>query len=345
MRLLKFDSGNFSLTEYAGDDVPNYAILSHTWGPDGEEVTDKDILENTAMNKTGYEKLRFCARQAMKDGLRYFWMDTCCIDKSSSSELSEAINSMFRWYRNAARCYVYLSDVSTSGSERDSGMLPLRNSRWFTRNWTLQELIAPPSVQFFSGEGELLGDKKSLEQQLHEITRIAIPALQGKPLSEFSVSERMSWAEKRTSKRKEDKAYSLLGIFDVHMPLIYGEGEKHAFKRLQEEISKYSTKYEPDEPRNYQPPFSSTKTPKMSHISTSSIVSFQRDPNIISGNSKLLQLIEELLIRELYCYQPLAGFRFRIFILYPRPIGSNVTSQIHEFSLLNPPTFYALSYV
>ena len=116
-----------------------------------------------------------------------------------------------------------------------------RKSRWFTRGWTLQELIAPPSVEFFSSEGKRLGDKKSLERQIHEITGMAVQALQGRALSEFSVDERLSWAEKRETKREEDKAYSLLGIFDIYMPLIYGEGMDNAFRRLREEIDKCSS--------------------------------------------------------------------------------------------------------
>ena len=247
MRLLeRIYTDKFRLTgDLVGDDIPRYSILSHTWGTDDEEVTFKDLVEGTGKSKAGYNKIRFCGQQAAKDGLQYFWIDTCCIDKSSSSELSEAINSMFRWYRDAATCYVYLRDVSISGPCDDQFSQPrwepdFRNSRWFTRGWTLQELIAPGSVEFFSMECKRLGDKKSLERQIQEITGISVQALQGSPLSQFSIAERMSWAAKRETKRKEDGAYCLLGIFDVHMPLIYGEGEK-AFIRLQKEIEKSLT--------------------------------------------------------------------------------------------------------
>jgi Heterokaryon incompatibility protein (HET) len=243
MRLLELKAhGEFSLTEFVGDNIPPYAILSHTWGADSEEVTFKDLVDHTGKNKAGYTKIKFCAEQAASDGLQYFWMDTCSIDKSSSAELTEAINSMFRWYHGAAKCYVYLSDVSIRGYDKNGQFTwesAFRESRWFTRGWTLQELIAPTSVEFFSLEGKRLGDKKSLERQVHEITGIAIQALQGNPLSNFSVIERMSWAAKRKTTRKEDEAYSLLGIFDIHMPLIYGEGEK-AINRLKEEIDKSS---------------------------------------------------------------------------------------------------------
>jgi hypothetical protein len=247
MRLLGLNThGEFSLTEFVGNDIPQYAILSHTWRAGGEEVTFKDLVEGTGMDKAGYGKIRFCGEQAASDGLQYFWVDTCCIDKSNSVELSEAINSMLRWYRNASKCYVYLSDVSISDTDENDPAsrvmweLAFRKSRWFTRGWTLQELIAPVSVEFFSLECKRLGDKKSLERQVHEITGIPIEAFQGSPLSHFAVSERMSWAENRKTQREEDSAYSLMGIFDIYMSPIYGEGRKNAFIRLQEKIDKRS---------------------------------------------------------------------------------------------------------
>jgi hypothetical protein len=250
MRLLQFEasSSTFSLVEFTGNDtIPPYAILSHTWGGKNDEVTYKDMIDGTGTEKPGYRKLGFCGRQAAKDKLDHFWIDTCCIDKSSSAELSEAINSMFRWYQKAEKCYVYLSDVSDSVSGDDeepsrSWKLDFRRSRWFTRGWTLQELIAPAIVQFFSTEGTFLGDKWSLEQTIHEITGVTVKALRGFVLSRFTIEERMAWAGSRKTTCKEDKAYSLLGIFDIHMPLLYGEGEEKALKRLQKEITESSTK-------------------------------------------------------------------------------------------------------
>jgi hypothetical protein len=245
MRLLKrgYD-GEFNLTkDLVSDNIPRYAILSHTWGPDTEEVTFKDLVDRTGKDKVGYDKIRFCAEQARRDCLRYFWVDTYCIDKSNNSELSEAINSMFSYYRNADRCYVYLSDISIADYEQNSEQFELlwesafRASRWFNRGWTLQELLAPVSVEFFTREGQRLGDKRSLEQQIHEITGIAIPALQGTPLSQFKVDERLKWAETRQTTRAEDWAYCLLGIFGVFMPLIYGEGKENAIRRLRLEIN------------------------------------------------------------------------------------------------------------
>jgi hypothetical protein len=244
MRLLKLDSdGNFSLTKDLNHNIPPYTILSHTWGPDTEEVTFKDITDGTGTSKAGYNKIRFCADQTRRDELQYFWVDTCCIDKSNSTELSEAINSMFRWYREAAKCYVYLTEVAKPAldaedtSDKLAWELSFKKSRWFTRGWTLQELIAPTEVEFFSENGELLGTKQSLERHIIEVTRIHVDVLRDNSrLRDFSIHERMSWAETRVTTRGEDKAYSLLGIFGVSLPLIYGEGGEKAFKRLRRAI-------------------------------------------------------------------------------------------------------------
>lgn len=143
---------------------------------------------------------------------------------------------MFRWYRDAAKCFVFLYDVSNSSSSSADWKSAWRNSRWFTRGWTLQELVAPANLEFFSAEGARIGIKDSMVQEIHEITGISTEALQGRPLSQFSINERLSWAARRETKREEDSAYSLLGIFDIHMPLIYGEGRTKAFNRLRREI-------------------------------------------------------------------------------------------------------------
>jgi hypothetical protein len=241
---LSFLHGGFSLTGNTPNITSPYAILSHTWGDEGEEVSFKDLIDGSGKTKAGYRKLRFCAKQAARDGLHHVWVDTCCINKDSSAELSEAIVSMFRWYQSATRCYIYLSDTSVAN---DSDALQqvtwepaFRQTRWFTRGWTLQELIAPRSVQFFSKEGKNLGDKESLERQIHEMTGIAIQALRGSDLSRFTVGEKMVWALNRETTREEDKAYCLLGIFEIFMPPMYGEGQTNAFYRLQEEIDKRS---------------------------------------------------------------------------------------------------------
>jgi hypothetical protein len=245
MRLLKRLPGDdgFDLTTFDDDTAPPYAILSHTWTA-GHEVTYEELLAGTGTNKSGYVKLRFCAERAAADGLEYFWVDTCCINKATSVELSTAINSMFRWYQRATKCYVYLSDVSVPEEVTDAEAFrisweqALRRSQWFTRGWTLQELLAPASVEFFSCEGKRLGSRISLEQDIHEITGIPTEALRGQKLSEFSVKERMSWAVRRITTVKEDKVYCLLGIFGVFLLPNYGEGEDYATLRLKEEIQK-----------------------------------------------------------------------------------------------------------
>ena len=239
MRLLKFhDSEELSLIERTNENLPPYAILSHTWGADDEEVSYKDLEQGTAIHKPGYAKIQFCAKQADQDGLRFFWVDTCCINKADFTELSEAINSMFRWYREATRCYVYLSDVPDPKDPTSTVESAFPKSRWFKRGWTLQELIAPSTVQFFSQAGQLLGSKMSRLQQINEITGIDIGALRGSSLSEFSLERRVSWTTGRETKKEEDAAYCLLGIFDIHMPLIYGEGRQRAFDRLQRKVRK-----------------------------------------------------------------------------------------------------------
>jgi hypothetical protein len=241
MRLLQYNKrGDFSLTEFFESNIPKYAIPSHRWG--SEEVTLADLKNGNYKKMAGYNKIHFCGEQAKRDGLQYLWVDTCCINKSNSTELAEAINSMFRWYQKAARCYVYLSDVSTrkrkvsDTATEYTWKSAFRDSEWFTRGWTLQELLAPRSVEFFSRNRERLGDKVTLKQQIQEITAIPISALEDALLSQFSVEERLSWAENRQTTRGEDMAYSLFSIFGIHLPLIYGEGKEHAFKRLKTEI-------------------------------------------------------------------------------------------------------------
>lgn len=250
MRLLKWiDQDQIGLTQDIDEDKrPPYAILSHTWAKDNsEEVTWAEVETEEGRKKSGYEKIRFCAEQARKDGINHFWVDTCCISKTNLVELSEAITSMYRWYQDAVKCYVYLPDVSSlqqdPGSDADLLWLPdFQASKWFTRGWTLQELLAPRTVEFFSRERAFLGDKKILAQQIHKITSIPVDALHDSSLAQFSVSERMRWAETRQTKKPEDRAYSLLGIFNVSIPIIYGEGEKHAFRRLQRELQERSGK-------------------------------------------------------------------------------------------------------
>ncbi|KAI1078760.1 heterokaryon incompatibility protein-domain-containing protein [Whalleya microplaca] len=227
MRLINVET--FVIHEFIGKSVPEYAILSHTWEDD--EVLLQDMLDiDVAKKKHGFRKIESCCRQARDDGWDWAWVDTCCIDKTSSAELSEAINSMFQWYARSMVCYVYLSDI-TSSLESD-----LHSSRWFFRGWTLQELVAPFDVVFYSHPWNYIGTKLGLNEIIESITGIHKLVLSHDiPISEISVATRMHWANKRQTTRVEDMAYSLLGIFDVNMTLLYGEGSK-AFGRLQEQI-------------------------------------------------------------------------------------------------------------
>jgi len=243
MRLLKTRTKELEFEEFAGRDVPLYAILSHTWGSD--EVSLQDVLSGARdmKDRAGYAKIMGTRALAAAHGFDYVWIDTCCIDKTSSAELSEAINSMYRWYQEADICYAYLADVVASPGPPGSGAsLPARlgRSRWFTRGWTLQELIAPSAVIFLDAAWREMGTKCGLHEALTRITGIPGGVLQGSSApSSASVAQRMSWASKRKTTRPEDLAYCLLGLFDVNMPMLYGEGDR-AFLRLQEEIIKTS---------------------------------------------------------------------------------------------------------
>ncbi|KAL3298354.1 37s ribosomal protein rsm22 [Colletotrichum asianum] len=216
-------------------DPPPYAILSHTWGPDEEELLYDDI--KTEVTKPGIGKLKLdrCCEQAKEDGLDYVWIDTCCINRANATELGEAINSMYRWYQSSHTCYAYLVDVD----EGDRSFHDLfRASRWFCRGWTLQELLAPKDVVFYDKSWRHLGSKHQLAGIVEDITGIPRPFLLGLAgLQSASIAQRMSWAAKRTTTKEEDLAYCLLGIFNVMIPMIYGEGSQ-AFTRLQEQIMK-----------------------------------------------------------------------------------------------------------
>ncbi|KIV99022.1 uncharacterized protein PV09_09249 [Verruconis gallopava] len=243
MRLLYFDTSGTLKSKVFSSEIPDYAILSHTWDPNGHDVefTYEDLMKNTGRDKAGFKKIMFCGQQAAHDNLDYFWVDTCCINQWNLSERSKEINSMFRYYQRAVKCYALLSDV-TDPSATDPNVEPntwktsFRKSRWFRRGWTLQELIAPASVEFFSLSHQLLGNKADLEQVIHEVTKIPVDALRGRPLKEFSVDERIAWASNRETTEEEDSAYCLLGIVEVRMTLMYGEGKAEALRRLRLQI-------------------------------------------------------------------------------------------------------------
>jgi len=222
--------------------IPAYAILSHTWGDDEIAFHEMQGAHDTAQVKAGFTKIVNFCRLAKARGYHYAWVDTCCIDKRSSAELSEAINSMYRYYRDAGECLVYLFDVPTDDNmSRQQQLSYFRASRWFTRGWTLQELLAPKTRIFFSEKWIPIDDNGDLLDLLAEITSIDSRLLQNRDLlSTYCIAERMSWASTRQTTRSEDRAYSLMGLFNIHMPVLYGEGGESAFRRLQEEIIRIS---------------------------------------------------------------------------------------------------------
>ncbi|OSD04051.1 HET-domain-containing protein [Trametes coccinea BRFM310] len=214
----------------------SYAILSHVWSPSGEQTFQEVRALIPIPGLSGASaKIKDCCAFARGHGYSRVWIDTCCIDKTSSAELSEAINSMYLWYSEAVVCIVFLEDVDASQDPRNPHS-QFRRSRWWRRGWTLQELIAPRAVLFVSRDWEPLGTKRSLADIIEQITGIDRSVLANdRPLNTISVARRMSWAAGRETTRLEDEAYSLMGLFDIHMPTLYGEGRR-AFIRLQEEI-------------------------------------------------------------------------------------------------------------
>ncbi|KAK3698949.1 hypothetical protein LTR37_016736 [Vermiconidia calcicola] len=264
MRLLH--TSEFVLEEFIGSNIPKYAVISHRWGDDEAsyrrfEKGLKTIRSSQYQNaSSGWDKIIAACRIARSRGLDWLWIDTCCIDKKSSAELSEAINSMFNWYQRAEECYVLLPDVAdntaafrraahaeegtvTNAAKIGNEMWDPQDfikSTWFTRAWTLQELLAPNRVLFYTTDFNCLGSKGDLQNLISDATKVPLIFItQNDMIHRASVAERMKWASRRQATREEDLAYSMLGLFGVNMPLLYGEGNK-AFLRLQTEIIRTS---------------------------------------------------------------------------------------------------------
>ena len=233
MRLI--DTSTYELLEFNPGMIPPYAILSHTWGDD--EYLFGDRNNPFRRESAGFNKIAGCCALAARHGYEYLWVDTCCIDKTSSAELTESINSMYNWYQDSHICYVYLADFDLEKAQHEYGD-SFRESRWFRRGWTLQELLAPKHVVFYDAEWMEIGSKSVLQSLLSNICRISTRHLFYP--KEASVAAKMSWASRRQTTRLEDVAYSLLGLFEINMPLIYGEG-RNAFFRLQREIIQSSS--------------------------------------------------------------------------------------------------------
>ena len=256
MRLLNVHS--FELSEFIGEEhTPRYAILSHTWS--NEEVNYAEFDQRVSEHKEGWAKIVSFCQLAASRNIDYAWIDTCCVDKRSSAELSETINSIFRWYAQAAECYALLSDVTSVGPQRNQWEHKFEQSRWFTRGWTLPELLAPKTVIFVDNCWQIIGYKApptetalvervldgssiryplNLTERIEAITGIPRRFLEGESLSEASVDDRIDWARNRKTTRVEDMAYCLLGILGLSMDLRYGEGTR-AFVRLRDEIIRW----------------------------------------------------------------------------------------------------------
>ncbi|GIZ43479.1 hypothetical protein CKM354_000670500 [Cercospora kikuchii] len=237
MRLINVH--NLKTTQFTDDKTrPRYAIASHRWRKD--EATFREKPE-WFRKKSGFEKIKkFCA-WAQELDLTWLWIDSYCIDKSSSAELTEAINSMFFWYRESAVCLAYLDDIDafppSSGAISTSR---LAESEWFRRGWTLQELLAPKIVLFRERMWRDIGAKVSsrqpsssisvsviLNKQLSRVTHIPEEVLDDYSKSaSYSDDQKFSWAAGRETTRIEDQAYCLMGIFDVYFPATYGERDR-----------------------------------------------------------------------------------------------------------------------
>lgn len=242
MRLLNADTLEFE--EFFQSTRPKYAILSHTWEKEEVSFQQYEQPDATTKDKTGYLKIVNACKKALERGIGYIWVDTCCIDKRSSAELSEAINYMFRWYQEAEICFAYLADVDPTDHTKSSPSFHC--SRWFTRGWTLQELLAPMNLDFFASDWSFIANRTDMATHVSVRTGIDEVYLTNPSqlprhelLAKASIAERMSWASGRNTSREEDIAYCLLGIFGITMSLRYGEG-KHAFVRLQEKILRES---------------------------------------------------------------------------------------------------------
>lgn len=248
------DVNSYQLVYFASP--PNhYAILSHTWRDDEVLFQDMQLMERSAKRKKGWAKVQFTCDQARRNRYQYAWIDTCCIDKSSSAKLGEAINSMFKWYARAGCCYAYLDDYAVPAAAAASAAAEggkdiellgsevvrekLAQCKWFYRGWTLQELIASPNLILYGPGWVQVGTKETLQGIISDITGIDEEVLAlGEFMHALPVARRMCWASNRETTREEDAAYCLLGIFSVSMPLLYGEGGERAFERLQRCIAR-----------------------------------------------------------------------------------------------------------
>lgn len=288
MWLLDTETEALAPEQFYEPNLPEYAILSHTWAR--EEVSFQDLARREDLSrKRGWSKIQMTCALARSEGIKYAWVDTCCIDKTSSAELSEAINSMYHWYQEAKICHVALEDFEPKLPEQHDELKALLGTcRWFTRGWTLQELIAPRHMVFHTRDWRVIGTKEELSGTLSSITGIPKSLLKHeKTLVDYVVAIKMSWASERTTTRIEDMAYCMLGLFDINMPLLYGERER-AFTRLQEAIVNSTPDpsilaWEPaaeDPVLDFYPPFATSPAVFRNSDRTDISTSYLRDLNL-----------------------------------------------------------------
>ncbi|KAK1689795.1 hypothetical protein BDP55DRAFT_757784 [Colletotrichum godetiae] len=232
MRLLSTKTTKLEVFDL--ENAPPYAALSHLWEHDEVRFQDMGDLA-AAAQRSGFRKIESACVVAAEEGLGYIWIDTCCVDKENEAKRSEAVESSFRTFISATICIAYLSDDDELKPKfRNS----LRRSTWFTRSWTLPELIAPPELVFYSCGWKVMGTRSELQNDLFNITAVGPFILQGGDLAKVSVARKMFWATNRNTHRHEEVAYTLSGLFGIEMMPIYGKGNANAFLRLQEHIAK-----------------------------------------------------------------------------------------------------------
>ncbi|CAK3992734.1 Hypothetical predicted protein [Lecanosticta acicola] len=266
MRLLNVDT--FTFTDFFGVQPPPYAIASHRWLA-GKEAMWEDVQQQKDTGKAGYRKVEGFVSyiKTQIPFVKWLWIDTCCIKQNSDRELSEAINSMFRWYRDAEVCLAYLEDVTTTDD-----VATFKGSVWFKRGWTLQELLAPGLVVFLSKDWDVIGHKGHsgygrsripvqtgplLESRIAMITNIPEDVLRDYEASrELDTDKKMNWMTGRETTRGEDLSYCLLGILDVNMNIRYGDGKEKTWARLLQKVSKKGNLTAGTAQDQYRVPFS-----------------------------------------------------------------------------------------
>jgi heterokaryon incompatibility protein (HET) len=229
---------------------PRYAILSHRWIDEQEiclqdwevYVANQDPLSSQIKCKSGFIKIQNACIQAQKRGFEWLWADTVCIDKRDNSEVTKSVNLMFSWYQSASVCFAYMHEVSNNNQRlkwTEDNAVVRKTPEWFTRGWTLQELLAPKKLLLSDQDWNCIGDRENCAQVITKFTGIPLSALCGKDIQSYSYADRLAWAKGRQTTEPEDRVYSLLGLLGVSLPAVgYGIGLKAALWQLESAIEK-----------------------------------------------------------------------------------------------------------